>query len=132
MGSSPRTGISREAHLDEMSASGQLIPQGITGTAEKMTFLSQQREKLRVLLSALDKEAQHLKTEDEIQRDVNMRLAGVEKNVGRDLSKSRSETEFEAIDREEVSGQQGSAVKSEGGEWGWMDWAWGSKPVAKA
>ena len=130
MGSSLKTGTSREAHVDEMSASGLLIPQGITGTTEKMTFLAQQREKLRVLLSALDKEAQHLETEDGIERDVSMRL-GEEKRMGGDLTKSRSEAEFDTIDRDEASGQSGSGNKNAASEGGWMGWVWGAKPATK-
>lgn len=123
-------GGSREAQVAEMSRSGTLIPQGITSAAEKMTFLSTQRERLRVLLTALDKEASEISNEEMIQRDVDRRL---DIPVEEGLRKSKSEAEFEAIDKEEWSGERGKlgGEKKVGGQ-SWMPWGlWGSKEAAK-
>ena len=116
-----RSGASREAQADEMSASGILIPQGITSTAEKMTFLSTQRERLRVLLSALDKEASSLSSEESIERDVERRMEPQQES----LKQSKSEADFDRIEREDLTGQTGS----KGGSW--LPWAWGAKPAAE-
>ena len=115
------SGASREAQAEDLSRSGMLIPQGITKTSEKMTFLATQREKLRVLLSALDKEASDLGTEAAIEKDVERRMAG--QPLGDGLRKSKSEAEFEEIGEEELKGEKdGKAAAG-----GWMPWNWSPK-----
>ncbi|KAL9123920.1 MAG: hypothetical protein Q9217_006694 [Psora testacea] len=120
-------GASREAQVDSLSRSGTLIPQGMTCTSDKVTFLSTQRERLRLLLSALDKEASDLSTEATIERDVDRRLAGAQ--LGEGLKKSKSEAEFEEIGAEGPGVEQEN-VKGSGGSW--MPWAWGGKEEGKA
>ena len=115
------SGASREAQAEDLSRSGMLIPQGMTKTSEKMTFLATQREKLRVLLSALDKEASDLGTEAAIEKDVERRMAGQPRGDG--LRKSKSEAEFEEIGEEELKGEKdGKATAG-----GWMPWNWSPK-----
>ncbi|CAD6579569.1 MAG: hypothetical protein ASARMPRED_009181 [Alectoria sarmentosa] len=113
-------GTSREVQAEDLSRSGTLIPQGMTSASEKMTFLSTQRERLRVLLSALDKEADGLGTEAAIERDVEKRLTG--EQLGEGLKKSRSEAEFEEIGKDDLKGE---GAKPQGS--GWLPWAWGAK-----
>lgn len=122
-----------------MSRSGTLIPHGMTSTSEKMTFLSTQRERLRLLLTALDKEASGLETEESIRRDVERRLQ-VPASQDDGLRKSRSEAEFEALEREDWSGEKESrgrggdgAGDGGGGAKSWMPWGlWGtSQPRGK-
>ncbi|KAL8774516.1 MAG: hypothetical protein Q9209_000889 [Squamulea sp. 1 TL-2023] len=121
-------GGSRAAQAEEMSRGGTLVPKDITDNAEKMTFLATQRERLRVLLTALDKEASELSNEELIQKDVERRLGEVSEV---DLKKSRSEAEFDTIDdQDEIgSGKQGTTAAG-----GWMPWNWsqGAKGDAKA
>ena len=119
------SGVSREAQVEDLNRSGTLIPQNMTSTSEKMTFLSTQRERLRVLLSALDKEASDLGTEAAIERDVDRRLAGDQ--LGEGLSKSRSEAEFEEIGKDELKGQKNGKAASGGG---YSLWGWGAKAAA--
>lgn len=122
-------GGSREAQVAEMSRSGTLIPQGMTSAAEKMTFLATQRERLRVLLTALDKEASELSNEEKIQRDVERRLEIPVEG----LRKSKSETDFEAIEKDDWSGDK-EKIEGEKTFWGqkWMSWGvWGSKESNK-
>ncbi|KAF4986408.1 hypothetical protein FDECE_15970, partial [Fusarium decemcellulare] len=47
----------------EASNSSTLIPPHLRDSREKMTFISAQRDRLNILLSALDREAQELRTE---------------------------------------------------------------------
>lgn len=112
-------GTSREVQAEDLSRSGTLVPQGMTSASEKMTFLSTQRERLRVLLSALDKEADGLGTEAAIERDVEKRMTG--EQLGEGLRKSRSEAEFEEIGKDDLKGE---GAKLQGG---WLPWAWGAK-----
>ena len=86
-----------------------------------MTFLSTQRERLRVLLSALDKEASDLGTEAAIEKDVEKRMAG--QQLGEGLRKSRSEAEFEEIGEEELKGDRDGKAPAGG----WMPWNWSPK-----
>lgn len=111
---------SRELQAEDLSRSGTLIPQGLTSASEKITFLSTQRERLRVLLSALDKEASDLGPEAAIENDVDKRMAG--EQLGEGLRKSRSEAEFEEIGNDDLKGEGAKAQAS-----GWMPWAWGAK-----
>ncbi|MCJ1403233.1 hypothetical protein MMC11_006456 [Xylographa trunciseda] len=119
MGTMARSAGSRDVQIDELSRTGTLIPQNITTTAAKVHFLSTQREKLRTLLSALDREASGL----EIERDVERRMGGGQTTAG-GLQKSKSEAEFDTIDTAEASGQT-SPKSASGGSW--MPWSWGAK-----
>lgn len=115
------TSAAREAQLSDSSRSGTLIPLGMTSASEKMSFLSTQRERLQVLLSALDKEASDISTEAHIERDVDKRLTGAQ--LGDGLRKSKSEAEFEEIGTDEPGSPQGKSSPKAG----WMPWTWGSK-----
>lgn len=123
------TGRSREAQVEDLSQSGTLIPRGMTSASEKISFLSTQREKLTVLLSALDKEASQLGPEMAIEKDVDKRMGGAQLSeglhagLGDALKKSKSEAEFDEIRKDEVTGN-GKASS-------WI-WGWGGKAQAKS
>ena len=120
------TGGRKEIHAEDMTSSGTLIPRNITGTAEKMTFLSTQRERLRVLMSALDKEVNALSSEEKTERSVEQRSGeGLAPKETDGLKKSKSETEFDKIEKDEATAE---AVDKAGSAGSWMSWAWGSKP----
>ena len=121
---------SRTGNGAHMSSSGTLVPRGIESNDEKMTFLATQREKLRVLLSALDREASELgnqggpASEDAIRRDVERRL-GDDLAYGEGLRKRGSESEFDTIDRDEAP-RSAKAGKAGGGS-SWIPWGWGAE-----
>ncbi|KAM4062776.1 TB2/DP1, HVA22 family protein [Hirsutella rhossiliensis] len=118
--------------------SGTLIPPNLRDSAEKMNFIAAQRERLSIVLSALDREAQ------EIQRDAGDAPPGAFAQGHQDndassrrrssgLSKSRSETDFEKVEAE--SGAEGEdegdgslrrrhASGTGGGPW--LSWGWAS------
>ena len=96
----------------------------MTSASEKMTFLSTQRERLRVLLSALDKEADGLGPEATIERDVEKRMAG--EQLGEGLRKSKSEAEFEEIGKDDLRGEAAKPQAS-----GWMQYVWGAKAESR-
>ena len=126
MGTIGRSSAPREVQAEELTRSGTLIPQNITSTSEKMKFISTQREKLRIVLTALDQEASEL----EIAKDVERRLGEIGKPPsGTELQKSKSEASFDTIERTEASGQ--SPPGSAGGG-SWLPWAWGGKTNAGA
>ena len=114
-------GQSREDQAQELSRSGTLIPQNIQTNAERMSYVSAQRERLNVLLSAFDREAYNLSTAppDAPPRDV----------PGADLSKSRSETDFFKVEKEHADGGQGQGPQGQGG---WMPWNWSRQNTGAA
>ena len=111
----------REVQAEDLSRSGTLIPVGMTSASDKITFLSTQRERLTVLLSALDKEADGLGPEAMMERDVEKRMAGAQ--LGEALRKSVREAEFEEIGRDALRGGEKAKAQTSG----WMPWAWGAK-----
>ena len=100
----------------------RLLPQGMTDTVDKLTYLTAQRERLKSLLSALDQETKSLETEESIEKDIGRRLDGSRSGS---LQKSRSEAEFEAIDKEEASNPQAGLGDSSGRSW--VPWSWWAK-----
>ena len=115
-------GGSREAQVESMSRS--VIPEGMTSNAEKMTFLSTQRERLRILLTALDKEASELSDEQMIEQDVDRRMGGGGmESSSEGVGKSRSGTPFERIEKDEAEGKASAAS--------WIPWSYFSKPAPK-
>ena len=123
---STASGVSREVQAQDLTRSGSLIPEGMTSTSEKMNFLSTQREKLSILLSALDKEAGNLGNEAAIERDVEKRIAG--EQLGEGLKKSKSEAEFEEIGQDDL---KSAKVGKQADKGSWL-WGWGSKAGVEA
>ncbi len=121
--------MSRTGEAADITSSGTLIPRGIEGDEERMTFLATQRERLKVLLSALDREAWELggqdatasPTEEAIRKDVERRL-GDDLGYGEGLRKRGSESEFDTIDREEALRTPMKGGKRSSGGGGWMPW----------
>ncbi|KJR86314.1 HVA22 domain membrane protein [Sporothrix schenckii 1099-18] len=133
-----------------MAASGTLVPPHIQD-ADRASFLATQRDRLRTLLSALEREAAQLDEEDEVLARTAPLSRPLSSASG--LSKSRSEADFEKIDAESgteedkpvrqrrhggASGASGSgagggasvdAQPSAGGRTtsgSWMPWGWRS------
>jgi hypothetical protein len=110
-----------------------------------MSFITAQRERLSILISALDKEANTLQS-SEAGKAAGLRAVssmnsngngGNEEDEGRPkiavsrLSKSRSEVDFEKIDAEsgteEVEMVRKQARRTQSGSW--LPWSWGAKPA---
>ncbi|KAF1814854.1 hypothetical protein P152DRAFT_455892 [Eremomyces bilateralis CBS 781.70] len=98
---------SREAQAEELSRSGMLVPDGLRGD-ERINYVSTQRERLRVLLQAFDREA--------VSMAAGEPAAGQWGGGGDYMRKSRSEAEFDRIEIDEAG--------SEGPSGGWMPWNW--------
>lgn len=114
-------GTSREAQVENMSRS--VIPEGMTSNAEKITFLSTQRERLRMLLTVLDKEAGELSQEEMIEKDVDRRMGSGTEGSSESLGKSRSGTPFERIEKDEAEAKASGAS--------WMPWSYFTKQAPK-
>lgn len=111
------------SHDRDLAYGGGLIPSTVRGD-ERITFIEAQRERLRILLSALDREETAIQHGDPRTSSERSR-SGVS-----GLSKSRSETDFEKIDAE--SGEEGEVHRRHDhrdSSGSWMPWGWGNRPA---
>lgn len=123
----------------DLTASGTLVPPNIRDTADKMTFLAAQRERLNMVLGALDREAAHLRSSGATSPSVqDYNLDGVltpdsandrpttSASAKSGLSKSRSEADFEKIEAESGAEEEGETARPVPARSGsWMPWGWG-------
>ncbi|KAF4445742.1 hypothetical protein F53441_10548 [Fusarium austroafricanum] len=134
----------------EATNSSTLIPPHLKESGARMDFISAQRDRLNVLISALDREAQGLRTEAQrAQQNTGprrdpMAYGGYDNEEDEPtqrppsglsgwsgISKSRSETDFERIDAETSSDEdrkvrrrnQGAGTRTTSGSW--VPWGWG-------
>jgi hypothetical protein len=135
----------------EPTNSATLIPPHLRESGARMDFISTQRDRLNVLLSALDREAQDLRTDAQrAQQNTGprrdpMAYGGYGENEEEEptqrppsglsgwsgISKSRSETDFERIDAETSSDEDpavrrrnmGAGTRNASGSW--VPWGWG-------
>ncbi|KAI9758880.1 MAG: biotin holocarboxylase synthetase [Chaenotheca gracillima] len=122
-----------EAQAASLSASGTLIPSSIRGRDARMSYISTQRERLGVLMRALDREASTLSTGPSSGTDTSPPgPLFAENEHGSALEKSRSEADFEKVERDEISaaaeGKTGHPATPQAG--GWMPWNWSGSPKA--
>ncbi|KAG5981948.1 hypothetical protein E4U55_002482 [Claviceps digitariae] len=92
------------------SSPGPLVPPHLRGSAERMSFISAQRERLNIVIGALDREAQQIQRDGNNNHNNDNNLGGGEHDAVRrspsgssmfsGLSKSRSETDFEKVEAE--------------------------------
>jgi receptor expression-enhancing protein 1/2/3/4 len=145
---SSSTETARGGEAVDMSASG-LVPEHIGGAQEKMSFIAQQKEKLAVVLNALDKEAEHLErtqAEEQARRELRPTSLSLDGQHSEDvasrppsgqsmwsaLSKSKSEVDFEKIEVESGSDDDGhlrrrrpshpESTATGKGAWGFLGW----------
>ncbi|KAF2086608.1 hypothetical protein K490DRAFT_15921, partial [Saccharata proteae CBS 121410] len=116
----------RELHED-LSASGHLIPPGVAGgsDADRYSYISAQRERLRTLLSAFDQEADNLQVPRSGDR-TPLRERSRERYG--DLGRSKSELEFDRVEYDEAEEEARERMRGMGHRTtsgGWMPWQWG-------
>ncbi|KAF2673422.1 hypothetical protein BT63DRAFT_155975 [Microthyrium microscopicum] len=105
--------VSRAAH---MGSSGALVPPELATPADRLNYIRQARLGLSALMQAYDREETDL---------------AEEKSTG--LSKSRSETEFDKIERSEASpDRSGKPPNVQRQSSGWMPWNWNKEDQAAA
>lgn len=100
-----KAGTSPAHQVEELSRSGNLIPSHIRTPSEKQKFVNQQREKLSVLMQALDRESENPEN----------------------LSRNRSEVSFDRIEQDEAVEGAHREGKS-----GWFGWAKDAAEQAKS
>ena len=112
----------------DLAESGSLIPPTVKGE-ERISFIAAQRERLAILLSALDREASSLQ-EGEGSDD------GTKERPKSGMSSRKSEPDFEKIDKEsveEVGNGNGNRKKmgNRSVSGSWLPWAWGGSAQVK-
>ncbi|KAK3347178.1 HVA22 family TB2/DP1 protein [Lasiosphaeria hispida] len=135
------------------SSTATLIPDSIRGAPARMSFIHAQRERLTMVLSALDREATALQSEEAARAAADGSPSGLggldaERLSARSLSeqsglsgltKSRSEADFEKLEAEsgeEEEMDDGASIRkrttpaaaaavSPSGGGSWMPWGWG-------
>jgi len=129
----------------DLSNSGTLIPPTIHGE-DRMSFITAQRERLSILLSALDKEASNLKSQDAAQKAGPQAVSNMFFDETDDkqtlprpasalsgMSKSRSELDFEKIEKDEEGAEEvGKPALDRQTSGSWLPWSWGAKAPASA
>ncbi|KAF2464709.1 uncharacterized protein BDR25DRAFT_271326 [Lindgomyces ingoldianus] len=115
----------REAQAEELNRSSTLIPDSIRNNDDRLKHVAAQRERLAALMSAFDREHANIKSQRE---------GGSRYYEGGGLSKSRSEAEFDRIERDEASNPPypttPPAFDRRTSQGGWMPWNWraGQRP----
>lgn len=123
---------SRDAQARDLSASGNLVPQNLSGD-ERSAFISTQKDHLRILLEAFDKEAsrEHIPTTSppyptndgpgpNFQDFLRPAAEGL-------LNRNKSEAEFEDLGYEHVStGSNRPSPKPHEKSGSWSKWVWGN------
>ncbi|KAF2111661.1 TB2/DP1, HVA22 family-domain-containing protein [Lophiotrema nucula] len=110
----------KDAQAAELSRSSTLIPESIRSNDDRLSYVSSQRERLATLLQAFDRE------QDDLSR--RRESGGSRYYEGSGLSKSRSEAEFDRIERDEAERPPypvtPPAFDRRTSQGGWMPWNW--------
>jgi receptor expression-enhancing protein 1/2/3/4 len=106
----------RDDQVRDLADSGVLLPPELRDARpeEQNSYINTQRERLRLLLQAFDREAFFMASETDRPAEPGSRDR---------LAKSRSELDFDRIDPEEVPRPSGSRQTSSANAW--MPWKWG-------
>lgn len=120
-----------------------IIPDAVrlAGSQARMSFIQAQRERLNLVMKALDREETEAKRVASINLDGGSRSGSGERSVSASsasgLSKSRSEPDFVKLEAEDLT-REGGEGEGEGdmrrrpgagerGSSGWMPWGWGQQ-----
>ncbi|CAM1502402.1 Fc.00g043860.m01.CDS01 [Cosmosporella sp. VM-42] len=147
-GATGLAGASGAPSNQEVTNSGTLIPPHLRDSTEKMSFIAAQRDRLNIVLSALDREAdtiQRTETQRAHRRPPSMTFDGTEDDeptqrppsglsAWSGLSRNRSEADFEKIDAESGTEDEGAVRrrKAPGGPTVWVPWGWSAEGVDPA
>jgi receptor expression-enhancing protein 1/2/3/4 len=122
-------GGNRDAQASELSRDAKLVPDNIRNNEDRLSYATNQRERLATLLQAFDREADNLKLNRE--SGGSRYYEGSRASSSGNLSKSRSEFDFDRIERDEVgSGSDRPPYPvtppalDRRTSAGWMPWNW--------
>ncbi|KAF2797405.1 hypothetical protein K505DRAFT_322601 [Melanomma pulvis-pyrius CBS 109.77] len=121
-------GGNRDAQASELSRSSTLVPDSIRSNDDRLSYVTTQRERLATLLQAFDHEQDNLRSQRE--SGGSRYYEGSRSGSSGGLSKSRSEAEFDRIERDEVGQDRPPypvtppALDRRTSQGGWMPWNW--------
>ncbi|KAF2712058.1 hypothetical protein K504DRAFT_488566 [Pleomassaria siparia CBS 279.74] len=121
-------GGNREAQAAELSRSSTLVPDSIRNNEDRLSYVTSQRERLATLMQAFDHEQDNLRAQKE--GGGSRYYEGSRGGSSSGLSKSRSEAEFDRIERDEVGQDRPPypvtppALDRQTSQGGWMPWNW--------
>lgn len=132
--------VSSPNQTRDLSNSGTLIPPTVHGE-DRLSFIAAQRERLAILLSALDKEANNLQSQNvkpSTPRHVPSMFfdgsgeseegsAERPKSAMSGLSSRKSEADFEKIDAESGTEEVESNKRRQTSGGSWLPWSWGAQ-----
>ncbi|CAK7568291.1 MAG: hypothetical protein SEPTF4163_006278 [Sporothrix epigloea] len=138
------TNLNNTSQSSTLATPGTLVPPHIKDT-DRASFLATQRDLLRTLLSALEREAAQLEDEEDSLSNTSPLSRPLSSASG--LSKSRSEVDFEKIDAESGAEEETPlrlrhrAVAADGDtvhpgpgkrttSGSWLPWGWGASGTA--
>ncbi len=115
----------------ELSRNANLVPDNIRNNDDRLSYVTSQRQRLETLLQAFDREQENIRDQ---QSSGDRYYEGSRTPTG--ISRNRSESEFDRIERDEVSPRPpypttppplGRRTSS-----GWMPWNWQRPPPPPA
>lgn len=114
------------ASSGEQGPDGTGFPSTVNTAEDRMSYLAAQRDRLRELLSVLDREASKLSA-GATQPPADPSMAGADADENEDRSagtirKNRSEVDFESVERDDTQEEERRTT----GGGGWMPWNWGA------
>lgn len=133
------------AQADSLARDTNLIPPSIRNNDDRASYVASQRERLEGLLRAFDREQDNLRQQRESgsryhEHSRESTFAGKERDSGvgglTGISRNRSETEFDRIERDEVASQGPPypitpPVFERQPSQGWMPWNWRAGPAPR-
>ncbi|KAI8937339.1 hypothetical protein NX059_006545 [Plenodomus lindquistii] len=125
----------RDAQASDLSrAAGNLVPDNIRNNDDRLNYVTSQRQRLETLLQAFDREQENIRGKQAAGGQYHDNSSST--SLGGNLSRNRSEAEFDRIERDELSSQSGSdrppypltpPALGRRTSSGWMPWNWQQK-----
>ena len=121
------TGAAKD-RSEDLAYPGNLVPPDMSSPEDRMGYVMAQRERLRVLLRAFDREAYNISSEEGQKGKAHRRVS----ERAETMRSRGSEVDFEKVSWEE-SPEDVPLPKSPGEKGGgsWMGWIWGSSEKDK-
>lgn len=134
-GAGAASSSSRDAQASDLSrAAGNLVPDSIRNNDDRLNYVASQRQRLETLLQAFDREQENIRGKQAAGGLYHDNSSST--SLGGNLSRNRSEAEFDRIERDELSSHSGSErppypitppALGRRTSSGWMPWNWQQK-----
>lgn len=119
----------KDAQASDLSgAARNLVPDNIRNNDDRLTYVASQRQRLESLLQAFDREQENIRTQQSGGSRYHEGAASRGSSSG-NLSRNRSEAEFDRIERDEIGSERPPypttpPALDRRASSGWMPWNW--------